>query len=413
MKIITKAIYFLSLSLILAAMASSCASSSAHKGTVISGEISDAANIQAFLDKITLVNQSNVIQKVDIDAKGNFEFAFDEMLAEGIYRLRIGAKRTYLVLGPNDKHLSMKGSLNDMVTQNLVYEGSKTAVQFADVKRDYMKNPGNINGAAQKIALLESPYAAILAGMQIFGGREEYLPPPVITAITTASSKVALNQEITFQIITHPVNQYDNCTVDLSGARNASIISNIDPTTGRFSLRFNKASSSDNDTQLIKVSNSQGKADIAVTVSLMKLFWHHHPGRKNVCDETLFVNQCAIRMGTALELSGIKMSQDRRVLRRCTTEYRAFKHHKEGLVHGHVLAAQELANWIKSQTSTFGRRSVVQTKEEIMGRSGVIFFRDGWGTTDHIDVWDGEALVGGFPSYFDSDFKELWFWDVY
>ncbi len=237
--------------------------------------------------------------------------------------------------------------------------------------------------------------------------------PPVITAITTASSKVALNQEITFQIITHPVNRYDNCTVDLSGAKNASIVSNIDPTTGRFSLRFNKASSSDNDTQLIKVSNSQGKADIAVTVSLMKLFWHHHPGRKNVCDETLFVNQCAIRMGTALELSGIKMSQDRRVLRRCTTEYRAFKHHKEGLVHGHVLAAQELANWIKSQTSTFGRRSVVQTKEEIMGRSGVIFFRDGWGTTDHIDVWDGEALVGGFPSYFDSDFKELWFWDVY
>jgi len=94
-------------------------------------------------------------------------------------------------------------------------------------------------------------------------------------------------------------------------------------------------------------------------------------------------------MGAALELSGIVMTQDRRVLRRCTTEYRAFKHHKDGLVKGHVLAAQELANWIKSETSVF------------------------WGATDHIDVWDGESLVGGFPSYFDSDFKELWFWDVY
>jgi hypothetical protein len=55
----------------------------------------------------------------------------------------------------------------------------------------------------------------------------------------------------------------------------------------------------------------------------------------------------------------------------------------------------------------------VHSQEEILGRTGVIFFRDGWGATDHIDVWDGEALVGGFPSYFDADFKELWFWDVY
>ncbi len=237
--------------------------------------------------------------------------------------------------------------------------------------------------------------------------------PPVIASITTADTKVALNQGTIFQIVTDPANQYDNCSLDLSNASHASIVQGIDPATGQFNLRFDKASDSDNDTQLIKVKNPQGESSIAVTVSLMKLFWHNHPGRKNVCDETLFVNQCAIRMSTALELSGIKLSQDRRVMRRCTTEYRAFKHHKDGLVKGHVLAAQELANWIKSQRSTFGPRSIVNSQEEIIGRSGVIFFRDGWGTTDHIDVWDGQALVGGFPSYFDSDFKELWFWDVY
>jgi len=236
---------------------------------------------------------------------------------------------------------------------------------------------------------------------------------PTISSITTADSKVALNQEIIFQIITEPAEHYSGCSLDLSGAASASLVNAIDETTGQFSLRFDKASASDNETQLIKVSNAHSSAETAVTVSLMKLFWHNHPGRKNVCDETLFVNQCAIRMGTALELSGIKMSQDRRILRRCTTEYRAFKHHKDGLVKGHVLAAQELANWIKSQPSTFGSRSVVNSQEEILGRSGIIFFRDGWGATDHIDVWDGQSLVGGFPSYFDSDFKELWFWDVY
>lgn len=240
-------------------------------------------------------------------------------------------------------------------------------------------------------------------------------PEPLVTtvaAITTESDKVPLNKDVIFQVTTIPAGQYNECKVDLSNTSGASLIGDIDQ-DGRFIIRFSKTSSSDNDIQTIRVTTSANSIDKAVTVSLMKLFWSNHPGRKNVCDETLFTNQCAIRMGTALELSGIKLSEDRRVLRRCTTEYRAYKHHKEGDVKGHVLAAQELANWIKSQTSTFGPRSVVHSKDELTGRSGIIFFRDGWGTTDHIDVWDGEALVGGFPSYFDSDFKELWFWDIY
>ncbi|RVU84439.1 hypothetical protein EOL70_11975 [Leucothrix sargassi] len=145
----------------------------------------------------------------------------------------------------------------------------------------------------------------------------------------------------------------------------------------------------------------------------MKLFWLNHAGRENICDATLFTNQCAIRMGAALELSGINLPLDRRIMRRCTTEYRAFTDHKHGLVKGHVLAAQELANWIKSEPSVFGTREVLNSKEQVVGRSGIIFFRDGWGTTDHIDVWDGEALIGGFPSYFESEYKDLWFWEIY
>ena len=237
--------------------------------------------------------------------------------------------------------------------------------------------------------------------------------PTIITAVTTADNdKVALNQDIVFQITTKPPGQYSDCSLDLSDTNGSDLVSDID-SNGSFTVRFSKASSSDNDIQTIRVSNPNSTVDKVVTVSLMKLFWSNHPGRKNICDETLFTNQCAIRMGTALELSGMKLPEDRRILRRCTSEYRAFKHHKDGLVKGHILAAQELANWIKSQPSTFGERSVVHSQDEIMGRSGIIFFRDGWGTTDHIDVWDGEALVGGFPSYFDASFKDLWFWDIY
>ncbi|PID45967.1 MAG: hypothetical protein CSB47_06590 [Proteobacteria bacterium] len=237
-------------------------------------------------------------------------------------------------------------------------------------------------------------------------------PSPRIIAVDTDTDKVPLNQDVVFQVTTRPFAQYQGCTLDLSNTSGAVLVKDID-SNGCFTIRFTKASNTDNDTQAIRVSNADSTVDKRVTVSLMRLFWSNHPGRKNICDETRFANQCAIRMGSALEQSGIKIPLDRRILRRCTTEYRIYKHHKNGLVNGHILAAQELANWINTQTSLFGRRNIVHSKEEILGRSGVIFFRDGWGTTDHIDVWDGASLVGGFPSYFDADFKELWFWDIY
>lgn len=241
----------------------------------------------------------------------------------------------------------------------------------------------------------------------------EPLAPTRLKAIRTSNDKVTLSKNVEFQIITEPASQYQDCRVDLSATNGSKLVSDIDPTTGSFTVRFDETSRSENDIQTIRITHPEGDLAKAITVSQMKLFWHNHPGRENICDETLFANQCAIRMSSALELSGIIIPVDRRILRRCTTEYRAFSDHNHGLVKGHVLAAQELANWIKSQPATFGSREVVHSKEEIMGRSGLIFFRDGWGTTDHIDVWDGASLVGGFPSYFESEFKELWFWDLY
>lgn len=242
-------------------------------------------------------------------------------------------------------------------------------------------------------------------------------PPPLaptkLKAIHTSNDKVTLSKDIEFQIVTEPADQYQDCKIDLSGTNGSELINDIDPTVGTFTVRFNKASRSENEIQTIKIAHPEGDLTKAITVSQMRLFWHNHPGRKNVCDETLFANQCAIRMSTALELSGVILPVDRRIMRRCTTEYRAFSDHNHGLVKGHVLAAQELANWIKSQPSLFGSREIIHSKEEIIGRSGILFFRDGWGTTDHIDVWDGESIVGGFPSYFESEFKELWFWDLY
>ncbi len=112
-------------------------------------------------------------------------------------------------------------------------------------------------------------------------------------------------------------------------------------------------------------------------------------------------------MGVALEKSGVntagfdKMYPDRRC-------YPGFKHSPK-----HILAAQELANWMKSETTLFGDVEIIKNanKSDFVGKKGIVFIKNGWGSTDHIDVWNGIAMQGGAVDYL-SRGKEIWFWEV-
>jgi hypothetical protein len=236
---------------------------------------------------------------------------------------------------------------------------------------------------------------------------------PLLIDFTTDRNKITLYDDIEFRVETSPRGYYDNVEISLEGMQNIKVIQPFDKITGTMVIRFNKRSRYESETQTLVAMDGNTILKLTITVSLMQLLWKHHAGRGNVCDGERFRNQCAIRMGEALELSDIRLPTRRSVLRRCNTEFNGYSDHKHGKIKGHVLAAQELANWIKTQEGIFGTRHIVLNKSQIIGRSGILFIRDGWDTTDHIDVWNGEALVGGFESYFDSDYKELWFWDVY
>ena len=80
----------------------------------------------------------------------------------------------------------------------------------------------------------------------------------------------------------------------------------------------------------------------------------------------------------------------------------------------HILRAQELANWIATQSATFGSVTKYAKKvssTDFLGKTGIVFIMDGWGPTDHIDVWNGSQLKGGDPSYFARG-KQVWFWPL-
>ena len=144
-------------------------------------------------------------------------------------------------------------------------------------------------------------------------------------------------------------------------------------------------------------------------VSFTKL-WNNHPGLyKKPCDYPDFQNQCAIRMGVAFELS--KINTDSFKGARCWSK------HKDGVKH--ILRAQELANWIDKNPSLFGYKKVfIRSKNPNMNKDffknykGIIFIKDGWGPTDHIDIWNGTSLKGGYADSYFSKGKEIWVWSL-
>jgi hypothetical protein len=134
-----------------------------------------------------------------------------------------------------------------------------------------------------------------------------------------------------------------------------------------------------------------------------KKLWDAHPYPDAPCDTTLFENQCAIRMSVALRGAGADLGSFAGA--RC---YPNLKHAPR-----HVLRAQELANWLAGQKALVGTAAKYKkaTHADFVGRQGIAFIQDGWGPTDHIDVWDGTALKGGSPDYFARG-KAVWFWDL-
>ena len=127
--------------------------------------------------------------------------------------------------------------------------------------------------------------------------------------------------------------------------------------------------------------------------------WSNHPGRNSrPCN---FPNQCAIRMGIALQKSNANLN--------------SFNGAKcwHGHEPKHILRAQELANWINGKTDYFGTKKIYKnvTNSDFSGKKGIVFIKDGWGATDHIDLWNGSIMKGGLSEYF-SKGKEVWFWNI-
>lgn len=135
-------------------------------------------------------------------------------------------------------------------------------------------------------------------------------------------------------------------------------------------------------------------------VNFYKL-WSNHPGIGSKPCSSKLVNQCAIRMGVTLQKANISLGTFKGA--KCW-----FKHSPK-----HILRAQELASWMDKNTHDFGVKVVHKHVNQFVfsGKKGLVFIKNGWGSTDHIDLWDGKSFKAGDPSYFSLG-QEVWFWHL-
>ncbi len=112
-------------------------------------------------------------------------------------------------------------------------------------------------------------------------------------------------------------------------------------------------------------------------------------------------------MGVAMEKSGIDTSSFDKMFpqRRC---YPGFKH-----TPAHILSAEEMAKWMDFHKNVFGTKQIIKKDRLTLlsGKKGFIFIFNGWGSGDHIDLWDGTEFRAGDDTWVDRG-DELWFWEI-
>lgn len=106
--------------------------SSAAKGLTISGTVANAANMQANLNRISIASTrpDHIVANTTTDVNGNFSFEFPEGQEPGIYNVRFGVQKVFLVLDGTESAVKVTGDLNTINRFAYQVEGSAASTEF-------------------------------------------------------------------------------------------------------------------------------------------------------------------------------------------------------------------------------------------------------------------------------------------
>lgn len=141
----------------------------------ISGTISNAANLQLFLDRFSLTKASQVVGKTELDSEGNFNIPVEGGFEPGIYRLRIGAKKAYFVMDGSENQVTINGDLNGLDRFDFTVTGAEAHQYFHDVISQIAARKIKAQEAEEAIKNAPDALSAMLLAYLAFGNNGQYL----------------------------------------------------------------------------------------------------------------------------------------------------------------------------------------------------------------------------------------------
>jgi len=141
-------------------------------GLTVSGKITGAENLQAYLDLENFV-ATRVISKADIDGNGKYSMVIPDGVKPGRYRLRIGARKLGLVFDGSETNVDISGTLADLDKYRLPIKGSKTSQELTDAMNGFYSKTLSGEQLAGKMKNASSPYVGLALGMKHFRGATE------------------------------------------------------------------------------------------------------------------------------------------------------------------------------------------------------------------------------------------------
>jgi len=133
------------------------------KGFTLEGKIEDGAEMKVFLDKWKIPNSPMVISNTETNSDGAFEIAFEEKLAPGVYRLRVGAQKAYLILDGSEGLVEINTTFEGMAKYDMEIKGSKASQEYANTMNEVVS--GNMKQDGIQKFVSQSDNAMV--GMQV------------------------------------------------------------------------------------------------------------------------------------------------------------------------------------------------------------------------------------------------------
>ncbi len=142
------------------------------EGILVKGAVTDAADMQVFFDQVNFNNSSSVLGRSDIGSGGSFKIEIKDHPGAGVYRLRVGAKRSFIVLEGSEKIIEINGKLSDFDNGTQTITGAPATAAMVEAEQKIKSNQLNINNFGEFLKSNNSLVSAIIS-TRILTGMDE------------------------------------------------------------------------------------------------------------------------------------------------------------------------------------------------------------------------------------------------